>query len=194
MFRGLARALRMTIAALGFHFVDMGALLAEIIRRHLRLLAAALATYEPSDPERHEKRRAAYLAYTQTPLGGLTEAHLILVRDCHSLPDDERTSIDMMRLGLGELLGGDLPEETLLLLDVPFLDAAAIEAHFGVRPIQVQPPQPYHAEPYHVEPQELPPEPQESNAWNNPDLDEKPGNWIFTCGIPTKPHAPPPVA
>ncbi len=183
-FRGLARALRMTTATLRFHFVDIEALLAEIIRRHLRLLAAALGTYEPTDPERHQKRRAAYLAYTRTPLGGLTEAHLILVRDRHTLPDDERTSIDMMRQGLAELLGGECPEETLLLLDAPFLDEAAIEARLGAPPLRAKPPQTQ---------QPAPPlaEPEEENAWTNPGHGEKPGNWIFSAGIPLNPRAPP---
>jgi hypothetical protein len=74
---------------------------------------------------------AAYRAYTRTALGGLTETHLLLVRDSHTLPDDERISIDMMRQGIGELLGGNLREETLRLLDAPFLDAPAIEARLG---------------------------------------------------------------
>jgi AcrR family transcriptional regulator len=187
-FRGLARALRMTPATLRFHFVDMEALLAEIIRRHLRLLAAALGTYEPTDPERHQKRRAAYLAYTRTPLGGLTEAHLILVRDRHTLPDDERTSIDMMRQGLAELLGGDIPEETLLLLDAPFLDEAAIEARLGAPRLQLARP------PTQVMQTQRPEQPQEPNAWTHPGEGEKPGNWIFSAGIPTNPRARPVAA
>jgi AcrR family transcriptional regulator len=187
-FRGLARALRMTPATLRFHFVDMEALLAEIIRRHLRLLAAALGTYEPTDPERHQKRRATYLAYTRTPLGGLTEAHLILVRDRHTLPDDERISIDMMRQGLGALLGGEIPEETLLLLDAPFLDAPAIEARLAPPPLHAPKPLPQIMQPQQPVPQ---PEPAgEPNAWTHPGEGEKPGNWIFSAGIPTS-HRPP---
>jgi AcrR family transcriptional regulator len=182
-FRGLARALRMTPATLRFHFVDMEALLGEILRRHLHSLAAALGTYEPTDPDRHQKRRAAYLAYTRTALGGLTEAHLILVRDSHTLPDDERISIDMMRQGLGELLGADRPEETLLLLDAPFLDAPAIEARLGAAPLQAPKPQPQ------MMPTQQPARPaaapDEPNAWTHPGDGEKPGNWIFSSGIPT---------
>jgi len=189
-FRSLARALRMTAATLQFHFADMEALLAEILRRHLRLLSAALGAYEPTDPNRHQKRRAAYLAYTRTPLGGLTEAHLLLVRDRHTLPDDERTSIDMMRQGLGELLGGNFWEETLFLLDDPFLDEAAIEARLAAPPLQAPKPQPQTAASQNVKAPEPTREVEEPNAWNNPGQGEKPGNWIFTSGIPIKSQVP----
>jgi AcrR family transcriptional regulator len=188
-FRGLARALRMTPATLRFHFLDIEALLGEILRRHLHGLAAALGKYEPTDPERHQKRRAAYLAYTRTGLGGLTEAHLLLVRDSHTLPDDERNSIDMMRQGLAELLAGpgDLPEEVLLLLDAPFLDAARIEARLAAPILKAQPPPPQTAKT-----PEPPKELAEPNAWTHPGQGEKPGNWIFSSGIPLT-HRPPPL-
>ncbi len=178
-FRSLACALRMSPAALRFHFVDMEALLGKIIRRHLLRLAAALGTYEPTDPARQQKRRAAYLAFTRTALGGFTEAHLVLVRDRHTLPDDERNSIDLMRQGLGELLAGpgESADEILHLLDAPFLDAPAIEARVAALRIQPQPAAPPHS-----------PEP---NPPPHPGEAEKPGNRIFTAGIPTKSRAPP---
>jgi AcrR family transcriptional regulator len=189
-FRGLARALRMSTAALRFHFVDMEALLAEIIRRHLRKLSAALGKYEPTDPHRQQKRRAAYLAYTRTPLGGFTEAHLVLVRDFHTLPDDERKGIEIIRRGLGKLLAGDQADEAFLLLDAPFLDAAAIEARLGTPVLQAHKLQTQKPEPPQNQPAP-PAKPEEMNAWNNPGSGEKPGNWIFTSGIPINSRAPP---
>jgi AcrR family transcriptional regulator len=176
-FRGLARALRMSTAALRFHFVDMEALLAEIIRRHLRRISAALGRYEPTDPTRHQKRRAAYLAYTRTPDGGFTEAHQVLVRDGHTLPDDERKGIEMIRRGLGKLLAGDQADEAFLVLDAPSLDPAAIEARLGAPPHRQQAP----------EPAKLPIEPWEAK----PGEGEKPDDWIFTSGSPTQSRAPP---
>jgi hypothetical protein len=87
----LAKALRMSNAALSFHFVDIEALLADIVRRRLRLLSAALGKYEPTDPNRHQKRRAAYLAYTRTPLAGPgnTPEHILHLLDSPCLdPSD----------------------------------------------------------------------------------------------------------
>ncbi len=190
-FRSLACALRMSPAALRFHFVDMEALLGKIIRRHLLRLAAALGTYEPTDPARQQKRRAAYLAYTRTPLGGLTEAHLVLVRDRHTLPDDERNSIELMRQGLGKLLAGhgELAEEILLRLDAPGLDAG-IEARPEIPLIPAPPPQPQPLPQLQGQPDPRP-APKECNAWTNPGQGEKPGDWIFSAGIPAQPRAPP---
>jgi AcrR family transcriptional regulator len=125
-FAGLARALRLSVATLIFHFVDLEALLGELIRRHLRALAAELGKIAADDPLRHQKRRAAYLAYTRTPMGGLTEAHLLLVRDRHTLPPDERDGID--RQGIGELLTDGSVEDAYLFLDASTLAPARIES------------------------------------------------------------------
>jgi hypothetical protein len=39
-----------------------------------------------------------------------------------------------------------------------------------------------------------PEQPQEPNAWTHPGEGEKPGNWIFSAGIPTNPRARPVAA
>src|SRR5271157_2200115 len=77
----MALALRIARSTLRHYFCDLDALLAEILHRHLHRLARALAEIPFDDPDLHQKRRAAYLAATRTPLGGLNEAHLLLVRD-----------------------------------------------------------------------------------------------------------------
>jgi AcrR family transcriptional regulator len=175
-FTRLARALRMSPATLAFHFVDLPALLGHLIRLHLRALSVALGGVGADDPDRLCKRRAAYLAYTRTPLGGLTEAHLLLVRDRHTLPPDERDGIEHTRYGIGELLTEGLVEEAFALLDLPCLDAAHIEARLALpatRPVKPRPPTPI----VHL-PQFQPP-------------DEKPGDWIFHCGFPLAATGPP---
>src|SRR5271155_3636457 len=99
-FRSLAMAIRMAPATLSFHFVDLESLLGALIRRHLQALAAYLGDIDSEDPNCRQKRRAAYLSYTRTPLGGLTEAHLLCVRDRHTLPEDELESIELTRAGI----------------------------------------------------------------------------------------------
>src|SRR5271168_1886329 len=85
---GMARALRTSAAMLRHCFCDLDALPAEILHRHLSSLAKAFGEIPYNDPETHRKRRALYLSLTRTALGGLTEAHLLLVRDRHLLPPD----------------------------------------------------------------------------------------------------------
>jgi AcrR family transcriptional regulator len=130
-FAGLARALRLAVTTLAFHFVDLEALLGEIIRRHLRALSSELGKISADDPLRHKKRRAAYVAYTRTPMGGLNEAHLLLVRDRHTLPPDERETIELIRYGIGELLTDGSVEDVFLFLDAPLLTPARIEAYIA---------------------------------------------------------------
>jgi AcrR family transcriptional regulator len=131
-FGDMAAGLELSPATLRRHFTDLDALLGEILRIHLRGLSSAIGTVNPEDPDRFKKRRAAYMAYTRTPLGGLTHAHLLLVRDLKLLPPDERDGIEETLYGLAECL---LPPEDAIhaptvlgLLDNTGLGAAAIDA------------------------------------------------------------------
>jgi AcrR family transcriptional regulator len=131
-FCDMAAGLELSPATLRRHFTDLDALLGEILRLHLRALSSAIGTVNPEDPDRFKKRRAAYLAYTRTPMGGLTHAHLLLVRDLKLLPPDERDGIEQTLDGLGECL---LPPEDAMqartvldLLDNPGLGLPAIDA------------------------------------------------------------------
>ena len=125
---GLAHALQIGTATLRRHFSDLDALLATLLRRHLRKLASALGKIPHDAAERPQKMRAAYLACTRTDLGGYTDAHLLLVRDRHLLPDDLLTNIEASRRDLGNILADGFSEEVLALLDLRTLSAARIEA------------------------------------------------------------------
>jgi AcrR family transcriptional regulator len=124
----LAQALRMGTRTLRRHFSDLDALLATLIRGHLRKLAHAIGQVPRDAPNRPEKQRAAYLAHTRTGAGALTDAHLLLVRDRHLLPADLLTYIEQARRNLGETLAPGHAENALALLDMPALDAPCIEA------------------------------------------------------------------
>src|SRR5271170_909211 len=144
-FTSLAKALRMARATLSFHYVDLESLLGALIRRHLQALAAHLGEVPSDDPDFRQKRRAAYLSYTRTPRGGLTEAHRLYVRDRHTLPEDELESIELTRAGIGRALASDLAEEALILLDAQNLDATRIEARLAIPenpPLQKRQPAP----------------------------------------------------
>jgi AcrR family transcriptional regulator len=130
-FRDLAIALRMGSATLRFHFVDLDALLGEILLRHLQALATAIGCIQPDGADPNPARRAAYLAYTRGAGGGLTEAHLLLVRDRHLLPPDLLDGLEGMRRHIGEQLAGDMADEALLLLDCPRMDGPRIEAYLA---------------------------------------------------------------
>jgi AcrR family transcriptional regulator len=125
---GLAQALRIGAGTLRRHFVDLDALLAALLHRHLRDIVRALAEIPQDAPNRPQKLRAAYLAFTRSDLGGLTEAHLLLVRDRHLLPEDLLTPIERRRQAIGDRLAPGQAEAALGLLDMPCLDAPRIEA------------------------------------------------------------------
>src|SRR5271156_2133489 len=123
----MARALRTSAAMLRHCFCDLDALLAEILHRHLTSLAKAFGGIPHDDPETHQKRRAIYFALTRTALGGLNEAHILLVRDRHLLPDDLLPAVEAHRHAIGELLAGPLAQDALALLDTPLWDIEKIE-------------------------------------------------------------------
>src|SRR5271156_5304234 len=138
----MALALRIARSTLRHYFCDLDALLAEIIHRHLHRLARALAEIPFDDPDLHQKRRAIYLAATRTPLGGLNEAHLLLVRDRHLLPEDLLPAVEAHRISIGLLVAGPQAEQALPLLDAPAWTAETIDAALAaLAPPQTEPAQ-----------------------------------------------------
>ena len=125
---GLAEALRMSPRTVRRHFSDLDALLATLLRHHLRKLACAIGKIPHDAADRPQKMRAAYLAYTRTAEGNCTDAHRLLVRDRNLLPEDLFTHIQATRSGLGDILAPGHAEAALNLLDTCSLDAACIEA------------------------------------------------------------------
>src|SRR5277367_348773 len=123
----MALALRTSRAMLRHCFCDLDALFAEILHRHLASLARAFGQIPPDDPNAFQKRRAIYLALTRTALGGLNEAHILLVRDRHLLPDDLLPAIEAHRHSIGLILAGPHAERALELLDSPNWDPETIE-------------------------------------------------------------------
>jgi len=126
-FTAMAIALEIDPKTLRKHFADLPALLGEILRNHLTALSTAIGEIPFNAPDRQAQQRAIYHAFTHTPLGGLTEAHLLLTRDAHLLPDDERIPIQQTHQNFGEILAPFAPNEALALLDSPYLTAPRIE-------------------------------------------------------------------
>ena len=123
----LATALRITAAALRWHYADLDALLAHILRQHLRIIAAALDAVPAESPNRGPALRAAYLAATRNPDGTLKPAHILLTRDRHLLPPDERDPIEQARASLAQQLAAGGPADTADIADTPWVDATNIE-------------------------------------------------------------------
>jgi AcrR family transcriptional regulator len=124
----LAIALRMSPGTIRRHFTDMDEILAEILLRHLTGIARAIGNTPPGDPNARAAARAAYIEATRTGWGGLTEPHLLLIRERHTLPEDLAKPVEQMRHVIGEMLAGDQGAIALTLLDAPELQAAHIEA------------------------------------------------------------------
>jgi AcrR family transcriptional regulator len=127
-FATLAVALRIGTATLRWHFVDLDALLGEIINRHLAAVAAELAKIPADAADAAAKRRAAYLAYTRTPNGDFTEPHRIMLRDRHTLPPDELDPIERTRHDLAVLLAPAQAHHAYGFLDCLSFDAGDTEA------------------------------------------------------------------
>jgi AcrR family transcriptional regulator len=130
-FSTLAAAIHVAPHTLRVHFADLDDLLTALLLRHLETLFAALTEIRETDPDHDTKRRSAYLAATRTPAGALAEAHLLLVRDRHFLPPDERDHIEAARHEIGTLLAGDRAQLVLPILDNPFATPGDIEALLG---------------------------------------------------------------
>jgi AcrR family transcriptional regulator len=188
---GLAAALRITASTLRRYFPDLDALLCEILRLHVRDIAREIGKIPHDAPDRNQQRRAAYLAFTRTALGGFTEAHLLLVRDRHTLPDDSLSAIEQTRIALGFNLAGGMAYEALSHLDNPFLTPARIEAILAL-PEAAEIIPTVTAAPTRVA-TEIPPLTPANIAftdWQDTTTldDEKPGAWIYTAGIPPVRH------
>ena len=123
----VAAALRMAPRTVRFHFADLDALLSTLLVRHLDALLAAVSEIPADDPNRDQNRRVAYLAATRTPSGAFTQAHHLLVRDRHFLPEDALTQIEAYRHQIGILLAGDHAEFALGNLDIPHATQDQIE-------------------------------------------------------------------
>jgi AcrR family transcriptional regulator len=124
----LAIALRMGTGTIRRHFADIDSILAEILLRHLTAVAKAIGNIPRDDPNRRAAQRAAYIEATRTGWGGLSEAHLLLIRERHTLPDDLAKPVEDMRQLIGETLAGENAAIALALLDTPELAAPQIEA------------------------------------------------------------------
>ncbi len=189
-FQSLAAGLSMSPATLRKHFADLDALLADIIRTHLFALSAAIGEVPANHPNRAAAMREAYYAFTRTPIGGLTDDHLLLTRDTRLLPEDERSVIEQTHTNFGFMLAPACPAEAMLLLDAPYMPLARIEFILGpllAPPEAAEPPAP-RAKPgpprlLRLAPPPAPPEAEPA--------DDRPGAWIFGAGRPAVARAPP---
>jgi len=125
--RILAAALRITTAALAWHFTDTDALLGEILNQHLATITGALAEIPHDAPNRQALLRAAYLTATRTASGQLTPTQILLTRDRHLLPLDVLIPLEQSFQTLGETLAGDLGPQALDLLSLPWVTAETAE-------------------------------------------------------------------
>ena len=125
---GLTLALRMSSGALRRYFSDLDGLLATVIGRHLQNIARALGEIPQDAPDRPQKLRAAYRAFTRTTGGDFIDAHLLLVRDRLLLPKGLLSSIEATRLELGELLCPGYGALTIDVLDMRSLGGPTVEA------------------------------------------------------------------
>jgi AcrR family transcriptional regulator len=128
-----ALAMRMSAATIRRHFIDLDSLLIHILNRHLLTLSTVMGTLPRGANDKHAARRAAYLAHTRTPLGGLTEAHLLLVRDRHLLPLDDLERIEQIRANLATMMSGEHASAVIELLDMPTMGLADIDAILAAR-------------------------------------------------------------
>jgi AcrR family transcriptional regulator len=187
--RNLALALGMCVATLRRYILDLDMFLHEILRDHLRALGEAVSAIPADTPDGFRQRRAAYHAFTHTALGGLTDLHLLLTRDRHTLPAEDRDEIDRMRADIGETLGaGDCSYEALLLLDAPYIELDRIEQMLARPPAAATTASP---EPAAPKPEPKPPAVTRPLRHTQPDQIDAPGAWIYSAGIPNLSRHPP---
>jgi AcrR family transcriptional regulator len=154
-FSTVAAAVYVAPSTLRRHFADLDTLLTALIVRHLDAILAALTEIPNTDPDRDAKRRSAYLAATRTQSGALAEAHLLLVRDRHFLPPEERDHIEAYHHQIGTLLAGDRAHLIFPILDNPCATPEEIEALLGnLREVRETPQAP---RPHLAPPQPRPP-------------------------------------
>ena len=123
----LAESLSMGRATLRHLFADIDEILARILRDHMRRIFKVLGSIPHDAPDRRRLQRELYVQETHHPCGGLIDAHVLLTRDRHLLPEDLLPSIEQTRFGLGLALGAEDPEEMLTELDNPSLAPADTE-------------------------------------------------------------------
>lgn len=139
---GLAYAIRLPAATLRRHFPDLDGLLGELLHRHLRAISDELGKIPHDAPNCQAARRAAYLAFTRTPYGGHTDAHILLLRDRHALPPDLAESVEAIRQSIGDLLAYPHGPLALAMLDTPCTDLKQIETMFAaLTPAPAAPPE-----------------------------------------------------
>ncbi len=187
-----ALGMRMAPATIRRAFPDMDYLLAEILRRHLRAIVAALAEIPRDAPHRDQARRSAYLTVTRTPLGAPTEAHLLLIRDRHLLPPDEAAPLEALRASIGDILAGPHAIAALALLDTPELTQTEIETALAAL---TAPAAPAHqarpaAKPRLVHPQHPPQHAPAPHLPNGPPQHERPTP-IPLAAAASRPYRPP---
>jgi len=137
-FGAMAAALRMAPATLRRHFIDLDALLGEIIGRHLMDISRRLGEIPFNDPDRCRKQREIYFTFCRGTFGGLTEAHRLYTRDRHVLPQDILSHLENTRDGIGELLAGPNAQAALVLLDTPYIPLANIEVMLAALPQEAE--------------------------------------------------------
>ena len=115
----LARALRVAPASFQHHFVDLDALLFEIICTHLQNINQAIAAIDPKLPDAARLQRAAYYNQSRTGSGSFNIGHLLLVRDKPLLPEDLRVRIEHMQHRIGRTIAGEDAFDMLCWLDAP---------------------------------------------------------------------------
>jgi AcrR family transcriptional regulator len=128
---GLAAALGIAPATIRRHFLDVDSILAEILIRHLLAVCQAIGQVAADHPGRHAALRAAYLAATRTAGGEPAEAHLLLLRERHTLPPDLAEQVDSLRKDIGDALAGPNGPKVLSLLDNTELHAQEIASLLG---------------------------------------------------------------
>lgn len=140
--RGLAGALGMSPMTIKRMFCDLESILAEILSRHLRDIAAKFGEIPKDAANPQAARRAVYLACTRTGFGGPTERHLLLLRDRHSLPPDLAEPLEALRQSVGDMMGYPYGPAVLTLLDSQGLPGPEIETMLAGLPPEPAPPPP----------------------------------------------------
>lgn len=127
-FRAFAGGMRLSRSTLERHFVDLNALLGEILLSHLRKIAAAIGNVPRGTPDRRKAQRAVYLNAARDADGEFTDAHLLLIRDRAKLPPDLLDMVDGMYHGIAIMLADtETAVDTMEILDSPGLTRDEIE-------------------------------------------------------------------
>ena len=126
-FTSFAHAMKMAPTTLRKHYCDLDALLAAILRRHLKAIATALGALPRDTPDLPKARRQVFLEATSSGFAALSPAHHLFARYYHTLPADEREPIETTWFGLAELLAPGHGHRALALLDASLFSPAQVE-------------------------------------------------------------------